>query len=87
MMDFPSRGYRKKPSSGKSYRSRCRRYELYCSDQPAGISKYYEGGTLKKMPVTWLAIYCGKWQQIISRHRSRKAAIKACEQHAKKGVK
>lgn len=70
---FVSRGKRRRPDSGLSYRCVNGPYVVYCSDQVAGI---------KVKPVRWLAIVKTQAaEQIISRHRCRAQAEKACHRH------
>lgn len=74
-IEFVTRGHRRKPGGGLYYRSTCGRYELYKSDQVAGVRLH---------PPRWLAIAVGETHQtIISRHWRRGPAEKACRRHAR----
>lgn len=78
---FPKRGTRHR-ENGLTYRSKCRRYALYQSDQVAGV---------RLRPIYWKAMLIdsnGFPTTILSRHKSRAAALAACQRHAnKQGVK
>lgn len=73
-LQFAKRGYRRREGGGLTYRSKCGRFAIYCSDQCGGVPLY---------PVRWLAIARGQHgESIISRHRKREAAELACEREA-----
>lgn len=55
------------------YDSRCGKYRLLKSDQIYG----------QPLDVTWLALYLGPTKRVLSRHRTRLAAERAVEKHAK----
>lgn len=70
---FVSRGHRRKPGSGLTYRAVNGPYSVYCGDQVEGV---------KIKAVRWLAILKTETsERIISRHRCRKEAEKSCQQH------
>jgi hypothetical protein len=73
-VEFRTRGVRRKPGYGLSYRSVCERYLLYKSDQVDGVAV---------RPVRWLAIRLLPFQQTISHHKTRDAAAKACNDDAR----
>jgi hypothetical protein len=72
-LEFPRRGYRRRKGHGLSYRSRCGRYEVYQSCMASGVA----------IPEQWLAIEVTT-KLIISRHRLRERAERACELHLRK---
>lgn len=73
MLKFSTRGQRRTAGFGLYYRSECGKYEIYKSDQCAG---------LPVRPVRWVAIFV-LGNTIINRHTKRAAAVKTCERHAK----
>lgn len=74
---FNKRGTRWKPDYGIYYRSKCGRFALYASDQVGGIPL---------APVRWLAIQLQPVPSVISRHRKRDAAARACDRAARSAV-
>jgi len=76
-LSFSRRGTRRKPGYGLAYRSRCGRYELYCSDQVDGIAV---------SPARWLAVYLAPFGRVLTRHRKREQAEQSCNRHAKGGA-
>lgn len=73
---FPSRGFRRKPDGGLTYRSKCKRFALHCGDQVGGV---------RMKVVRWLAIELlgNGSERIISRHYCRAAAIDACRRRSR----
>ena len=78
MIEFPKRGRRLKEGYGLAFISRCQRYEVYKSDQVGGV---------KVRPVRWIAIARAPHPRIVSRHRSKAAAVKALEQYERQQSK
>jgi len=71
---FSKRGARRTEGYGLYYRSRCKRYALYLSDQVGGIPI---------MPHRWLALRILPTQTVLSRHRKREAAARSCQRDAR----
>lgn len=78
-MKFNGRGYRRKKGNGLTYKSDHRRYELYFGDRVADV---------ELQPKYWFALKRTiHGQRLLSRHRTRKAAEKACESDLKQTEK
>lgn len=73
-LTFAKRGRRRKAGYGLYYRSACGRYDLYRSNQVAGV----------RLPERWLAIAREPTPHLISRHRKRGPAMAACDRHARR---
>lgn len=72
-LSFPKRGVRRRLGYGLHYRSACGRFVVYKSCECLGV----------ELPVRWLAIAVTRaGQRIISRHRKRSAAERACQREA-----
>lgn len=72
-LEWNKRGHRRRPGCGLKIKSACGRYALFKSDRIDGIA----------LPLLWLAIYRVGGEEIIGRHRTRRAAEKTCERHAR----
>jgi hypothetical protein len=82
MLAFTSRGYRPMAGYSLHYRSACHRYRVTFGDLVGGIKIANFG-----LPPRWLAIVdTDAGQRIVSNHRSRAAAVAACEKHLKGAV-
>lgn len=73
-MEFVTRGHRRREGWGLRYASRDGRFAVYKSYQCDGIA----------LPVRWLALQVTRTgEHLISRHRTRRAAERACQRKAK----
>jgi hypothetical protein len=75
VVTFRARGVRRPADCGLVYLSLCGRFALYKSDQLYGVPID---------PVRWLALQNFPRRLVISHHRTRGAAAKACQRHARR---